>query len=213
MLYFGSLLLAFAGSAQHPSVGTACEGGFMDQYTWLFVISVECPAQGLLFPLTTLKPYFPIGPGRLGSFLAQWGLRFSRFCISLFGTNPDMAYPFFAVLGWAWSWLDGMGYTTMSCYLCAFILFFALFSLLFSFLLLCFTRFSGPTYIPSFRLQLRWHRSASAVLGTAQDHPSLFCLLLAAPLISSHSFRIYFQACWMPSGFLFLPTIPWLKLA
>jgi len=120
--------------------------------------------QGLLFPLTTLKPYLPVGPELQSPIPESWvpfwlsgasGSAGSAYPYQLlFGTNPDMAYPFllfwiglvFGSLGWIFRSTDSgrnEAVYIFSCSMMAFI-FFSLAVLYQPWI----SRFLGSTYIP-----------------------------------------------------------------
>jgi len=80
----------------HGSILSRVSNGFLNAQRILF--------QGLLFPLTTVKPYFPVGLELQSpisdAWLPEWlagtqGSAGSAYPFQLlYGTNPDMAYPF-----------------------------------------------------------------------------------------------------------------------
>ena len=140
----------------HGSLWVRASTGFLNAQRILF--------QGLLFPLTTLKPYLPIGPELQSPIPQSWvpfwlsgasGSAGSAYPYQLlFGTNPDMAYPF--LLFWIGLGIGGLGWilrrtdseTSEAVYIfgCSFMAF-AFFSLALLYQPWI-SRFLGPTYIP-----------------------------------------------------------------
>tara|TARA_B100002051_G_scaffold162330_1_gene153330 strand:+ start:2213 stop:4228 length:2016 start_codon:yes stop_codon:yes gene_type:complete len=109
----------WAGSLEGvTSLWTNTHGSLLSRLSNAVLNAQRIFLQGLLFPLTTLKPYFPIGPELSSPISQSWvpfwlsgtsGSAGSAYEFQLlFGTNTDMAYPFlafwiglvFGTIGW-----------------------------------------------------------------------------------------------------------------
>lgn len=200
----------WAGSLEGvTSLWTNTHGSLLSRISNFQLNAQRIFLQGLLFPLTTLKPYFPIGPELQSPIPQSWvpfwlsgasGSAGSAYQFQLlFGTNPDMAYPFFAF--WVGLGLGLMGWVirrpSSSIFGAIYIVFCALFAFLFlSFAVLYqpwISRFLGPTYIPlipvaavGIGLLLEPIQLSSALRrGFSSLLISLVALLSFLPLISS----------------------------
>ena len=164
------LSIDFASAAMSRGVGRQLGRGcfFMDQYTWLLRVGYRMlcwmpmylPA-GHIISVNT-KPYFVPWTAIsystvLGSFLARWASRSAGSAYKfqlLFGTNPDMAYPFFAF--WVGLGLGSMGWIVRRPSSASLGVIYIVFCAVFAFVFLSFavlyqpwiSRFLGPTYIP-----------------------------------------------------------------
>ena len=204
----------WAGSLEGvTSLWTNTHGSLMSQISNFLLNAQRIFLQGLLFPLTTLKPYFPIGPELQSPIPQSWvpfwlsgasGSAGSAYQFQLlFGTNPDMAYPFFAF--WVGLGLGSMGWIVRRPSSASFAAIYIVFCALFAFIFLSFavlyqpwiSRFLGPTYIPLIPV-------ASVGIG-----------LLIEPIHLSSALRRVFSSLLIPLIVLlsFLPLISSLTLS
>ena len=204
----------WAGSLEGvTSLWTNTHGSWMSRISNFLLNAQRIFLQGLLFPLTTLKPYFPIGPELQSPIPQSWvpfwlsgasGSAGSAYQFQLlFGTNPDMAYPFFAF--WVGLGLGSMGWCIRRPSSAIFAVIYIVFCAFFAFVFLSFavlyqpwiSRFLGPTYIPLIPV-------ASVGIG-----------LLIEPIHLSSALRRVFSSFLIPLIVLlsFLPLISSLTLS
>jgi len=206
------------------SAWTNQKGSWRDRLDNSVVNSGRILLQGSLFPYTALKPYLPIGaelkspindsiiPRALQGSRGTHGGQFSL----LYGTNPDMAYPFFGfqmgvilgLLGWCLSppqkGLAGALFIVTSSGLT--FLFFSTALLYQPYI----SRFMGPVYIPLIPLAAigicfliqRLPYAFSHQQGWAKSISKISAFLLGIlPLISSTSLTGYLsRRAGMPQG-------------
>ena len=210
----GHIQTEWSGSLEGvTSLWTNTHGSLLSRISNALLNAQRIFLQGLLFPLTTLKPYFPIGPELQSPIPQSWvpfwlsgssGSAGSSYQFQLlFGTNPDMAYPFFAF--WVGLAFGSVGWIlrrpSSAIFGVTYIVFCALLAFLFfSFAVLYqpwISRFLGPTYIPLIPV---------AAVGIG---------LLIEPIQLSSALRRGFSSLFMPSVVLlsFLPLISSLTLS
>ena len=201
----------------HGSLWVRASNGLLNAQRIIF--------QGLLFPLTTLKPYLPVGPELQSPIPESWvpfwlsgtsgsaGLAYPYQL--LFGTNPDMAYPFllfwiglgFGAFGWILRRPDSGKSEALYIFVCSFMAF-SFFSLAVLYQPWI-SRFLGPTYIPlvpiaavGIGLLLEPIQLSSALQrGFSSLLIPLIALIAFLPLMSSLSLSGYIsKRAGMPQG-------------